>query len=186
MSFSAGKLPGVSLPHALLGLLALRPATGYDLARVFDTDLGRYAWQAGHTSVYPELGKLAAQGLAEVTEEGARGAKTYTLTDDGRAELRRWMLAPPQQGKVRNEPVLRMFLIAALPRDDALAVLDRTAEDAERSLAVLRAVRAEHPDDAPMLGEDGMGQLAAEFGVRQYETVRDWARWAAERLRAEA
>ncbi|MEV1295605.1 PadR family transcriptional regulator [Pseudonocardia sp. NPDC049635] len=175
----------MSLPHALLGLLALRPATGYELARMFDGDLGRYAWQAGHTSVYPELGKLAAQGLAEVTEEGARGAKTYALTEDGRAELRRWMLEPQRQGKVRNEGVLRLFLIAALPREDALAVLDRTAEEAERDLAELRQVRAEHPDDASMLGEQGIGQLAAEFGVRQYETVRDWARWAAERLRAE-
>ncbi|MBP2371138.1 PadR family transcriptional regulator [Pseudonocardia parietis] len=175
----------MSLPHALLGLLAVEPGTGYDLTRMFDSDLGRYAWQAGHTSIYPELAKLAANGLVEVTAQGPRGAKTYDVTEAGRAELRRWMLAPQQQGRVRNEPVLRMFLIAALPRPEALELLDRIEQEAEQGAAELREVRAEHPDTAPMLGPEGLGQLAAEFGVRQYEVVRDWARWAADRLRAE-
>lgn len=175
----------MSLPHALLGLLAVQPGTGYDLTRMFDGDLGRYAWQAGHTSIYPELAKLTANGLVEVTAQGPRGAKTYAVTEAGRAELQRWMLAP-QQGRVRNEPVLRMFLIASLPRPDALELLARIEQEADQGAAELRAVRAEHPDDAPMLGPDGLGQLAAEFGMRQYEVVRDWARWAADRLRAEA
>ena len=45
----------MSLSHALLGLLAVRPRSGYELTKVFGGDLGRYAWQAGHTSIYPEL-----------------------------------------------------------------------------------------------------------------------------------
>ena len=76
----------MSLRHALLGLLAREPASGYDLTRYFEGDLGRYAWQAGHTSIYPELNKLAGRGLVEVTSEGARGAKTYDVTPAGRAE----------------------------------------------------------------------------------------------------
>ncbi|SFO01817.1 transcriptional regulator, PadR family [Pseudonocardia ammonioxydans] len=175
----------MSLPHALLGLLAVGPNTGYELAKYFEGDLGRYAWQAGHTSVYPELNRMAGSGLIEVTALGPRGAKTYSVTDAGRTELRRWMMAPPADAKVRNEHVLRMFLISALPREDALSLLDRMAESTDESAAELRKVRAEHPDGAPMHGAEGFGQLAAEFGVRQYEAVRDWARWAADRLRAE-
>lgn len=175
----------MSLPHALLGLLAVGPSTGYELAKHFEGDMGRYAWQAGHTSVYPELNRMAGSGLIEVTAHGPRGAKTYTVTDAGRTELHRWMMAPPTDAKVRNEHVLRMFLISALPRDDALFLLDRMAESTDEAATELRKVRAEHPEDGPMLGAEGFGQLAAEFGVRQYEAVRDWARWAADRLRAE-
>ncbi|MFP5022608.1 PadR family transcriptional regulator [Pseudonocardia phyllosphaerae] len=175
----------MSLRHALLGLLAVRPSTGYELAKEFEGDLGRHAWQAGHTSVYPELNRMAEDGLAEVTAEGARGAKTYTVTETGRTELHRWLMSPPGPTRARNEYVLRMFLISALPHDDALALLEQIAESTGDAAAELRAVREAHPDDGPLLGADGFGQLAAEYGLRQYEAVRDWARWAAERLRDE-
>lgn len=174
----------MSLPHALLGLLSVHPRSGYELTKAFERDLGRYAWQAGHTSIYPELNRMAEAGLVEVTHEGARGARTYDVTPAGREELRTWLLTPPKQAKVRNEQVLRMFLLSALEPADALVVLHRIAEATDQGVTDLRKVREEHAD-APMTGADGFGQLAAEFGLRQYEAVRDWARWAIERLERE-
>jgi PadR family transcriptional regulator, regulatory protein AphA len=175
----------MSLSHALLGLLAVRPRSGYELTKAFETDLGRYAWQAGHTSIYPELNRMADAGLVEVTHEGARGARTYAVTASGRAELRTWLLSPPTQVKVRNEAVLRMFMISALEPADALAVLERIAESTARQAETLRAVREDY-SEGPLTGEDGFGQLAAEYGLRQYEATRDWARWAIERVSKEA
>jgi PadR family transcriptional regulator AphA len=171
----------MSLPHALLGLLAVAPRSGYELAKAFDGDLGRYAWQAGHTSIYPELARLAERGLVEVTREGARGSRTYSVTDAGRDELRTWLLTPPRQGaKVRNELVLRMFLLSALDPPDARKLLERIAASTARDAAVLRKVRAEA---GPVrLGPEGFGQLAAEYGLRQYDAVHDWALWALDQL----
>lgn len=169
------------LTHALIGLLAVEPRSGYELTKAFDADLGRYAWQAGHTSIYPELNRLAERGLIEVTHEGARGSRTYAATDAGRAELRDWLLTPSRGAKVRNEPVLRMFLLSALEPADALVVLRRIAGDAAGGVAELRRVREEAGPGVPA-GPDGFGQLAAEFGVRQFEAVHDWALWAIEQL----
>src|SRR5437588_10008069 len=118
----------MSLRHALLGLLADEPASGYDLHRRFECDLGRYAWQAGHTGIYPELVKMADEGLVIVKATGARGRKTYALTEDGRAELRSWLMSPPRQGTVRNETVLRMFLVQALEPGDARILLKAIVE----------------------------------------------------------
>ncbi|WP_234028061.1 PadR family transcriptional regulator [Pseudonocardia dioxanivorans] len=176
---------GMSLTHALLGLLATRPQSGYELTKAFEGDLGRYAWQAGHTSIYPELAKLAERGLVEVTAEGARGSKTYDVTDAGRAELRDWLMSPPsRQAKVRNEQVLRMFLLSALDRDDAVTLLRRIAASTAEQADVLRAIREEAGDVVP--GPAGFGQLAAEYGLRQYETVSSWALWAIEQLQTPA
>src|SRR5689334_15964133 len=170
----------MSLPHALLGLLAVAPSTGYELTKAFAGDFGRYAWQAGHTSIYPELARLAESDLIEVTHEGARGSRTYAVTDAGRAELRSWLFAPPGQGKVRNELVLRMFLLSALEPADARELLGRIATSTEREAAELRRVRAEA---GPVrLGPEGFGQLAAEYGLRQYEAVHEWAVWASHQL----
>jgi DNA-binding PadR family transcriptional regulator len=175
----------MSLPHALLGLLAVEPRSGYELTKAFAADLGRYAWQAGHTSIYPELGRLADRGLIAVTEEGARGSRTYSVTTEGYAELRSWMLTPRRRGKVRNEEVLRMFLISALEPADALVLLRGIAEHAAEESTVLRKTMDAAPAEIPA-GADGFGYLAAEFGIRQFEAVHGWALWAIEKLEAAA
>lgn len=172
----------MSLTHAILGLLAVQPQSGYELTKVFAGDLGQYAWQAGHTSIYPELGRLAERGLVEVTAEGARGSRTYAVTGAGREELRSWLLAPPDpNAKVRNEQVLRMFLLSALEPGDALVVLKRIAERTAAAAETLRQVRAQ-AGPAIEQGKAGFGQLAAEYGLRQYQAVHGWAEWAIEQL----
>jgi PadR family transcriptional regulator, regulatory protein AphA len=183
MSELDGRIAGVSLPHALLGLLAVQPRSGYELTKAFEADLGRYAWQAGHTSIYPELNRLAAEGLLEVTHEGARGSRTYAVTDAGRAELRSWLLAPPRPAKVRNEVVLRMFLLSALEPEDALTVLHRIADTTAAGAAELRRVREENGTPVDR-GVASFGLLAAEYGLRQYDAVHGWALWAIEQYEA--
>ena len=173
----------MSLRHALLGLLAHEPASGYDLTRYFEGDLGRYAWQAGHTRIYPELVKMAEEGLVAIESTGARGRKTYALTGHGRTELRAWMLSPPARATVRDETVLRMFLIQALEPGDARTVLTRVAEHCEAELARLRPTMERIDGE---VGTDALpfGRLAGEYGVRQYDAVVRWARWALDRLDA--
>ncbi|MDN5915910.1 MAG: PadR family transcriptional regulator [Pseudonocardia sp.] len=175
----------MSLSHALLGLLAVEPRSGYELTQAFKGDLGRYAWQAGHTSIYPELAKLADRGLVEVTEEGPRGSRTYSVTPQGHTELRSWMLDPPRRGTVRNEPVLRMFLISALDPADALVLLHGIAEHTATESTNLRRTVRDIPATIPA-GPEGFGHLAAEYGIRQFDAVHDWALWAIETLQGQA
>jgi PadR family transcriptional regulator, regulatory protein AphA len=173
----------VSLRHALLGLLASEPASGYDLSRQFEGDLGRYAWQAGHTRIYPELVKMAEEGLVTVEATGARGRKTYAVTAAGRDELRSWLMAPPEQGAVRNETVLRMFLVPVLDPDDARSLLGSIAEHCETELAYLRPTMASI-DEAEGTDTLPFGRVAGEYGIRMYEALAGWSAWARERLDA--
>lgn len=83
----------VSLRHALLALLEARPMTGYQLAKQFD-ESAIYVWHAQHPQIYTELRKLEGQGLveADTAPRGAHATKrTYFLTEDGCAELARWV-----------------------------------------------------------------------------------------------
>lgn len=173
----------MSLPHALLGLLAIEPRSGYELTKEFESYLGRYAWQAGHTSIYPELSKLAERDLVRITHEGARGSRTYDVTAEGREELRRWLLQPTSApAKMRNELVLRMFLLNALDRDDALDVLRGIRDEAAQGIAELDPLRRPPHTALPAKSKKGFGMFAVEFGVRQYEAIHGWAEWAIEQL----
>ena len=102
-------LNGMSLRHAMLGLLATEPATGYELTAKFDKSLGN-AWHASHSQIYPELAKLEAEGMVEVIAQGARNSKTWALTDAGREELRHWLVEVEPSRQQRNESALRLFL----------------------------------------------------------------------------
>jgi hypothetical protein len=94
-------------------------------------------------------------------------------------------LQPPKRsGKVRNEEVLRMFLLSALDPTDARTVLAQVAESTAAAAAELREIRAAHKGSS-FVGPEGFGQLAAEFGLRQYDAVHEWALWAMAQLEAD-
>jgi PadR family transcriptional regulator AphA len=170
----------MSLRHALLGLLADTPQTGYDLAKLFELTLADHAWHASHSQIYPELKRMLADGLVQVVEEGARGSRVYDVTADGRAELRRWMFTPMGETPARNEFVLRLFMLSSLDLPDVRVLVDQIARTSEAEVVQLAGVIEEMervPDAAP-----GYARFAAEFGRRYFGLQRDWARWVLQEL----
>lgn len=168
----------MSLRFALLGLLDRTPSSGYDLTRRFAEGVGSYAWSAKHSQIYPELKKLTDAGLIEITDLGPRGKKTYTLTPAGRGELRTWLLSPPPgSGGVRNEFVLRLFLLSSLNREEAGRILHGTLAYAREQGDLLRSEFAGVVEayQSPSGGAPGM---AAQFGIHSYEALEEWATWA--------
>ncbi|GAB3924164.1 PadR family transcriptional regulator [Microlunatus endophyticus] len=174
----------MSLRFALLGLLNEHPSSGYDLTRRFSEGIGAYAWDAKHSQIYPELRKLTEDGLIEIAEEGARGRKTYAITGQGQEELRGWLLRPPTvAGGVRNEYVLRLFLLSALDQDEARQILTRTIEYSTRQR---EAIDAEYQEHLAGGGAARQGALAAQYGIRMYQATIEWAQWAIEQITAES
>jgi DNA-binding PadR family transcriptional regulator len=172
----------VSLRYALLGLLAEEPASGYDLTKRFERVLQRYAWHAQHSQIYPELNRMAADDLIAVVAEGARGRRTYAITDAGRADLRQWMVDPPGDFVVRNEYVLRLFLLSTLDTAEARRLLEWMAEVNAKQVLELRAAVAAFDTAADPAGGMPLQRLVAEFGLRSFQLLTEWAEWAIERI----
>ena len=172
----------MSLRFALLGLLEDGPASGYTLTTRFDRSLRRYAWSAQQSHIYPELNKLAGEGLIEVAEEGARGRRTYALTATGREALRAWLLAEPRQRAVRDEYALRRMLISALEPAEARVQIEADLAEATSTVAELRALAEAADAGAHPRGGLRFGRLALEHGIYQAQATEAWARWALEQL----
>jgi len=175
----AKKVSTMSLRHALLGLLAEHPASGYDLLKQFEGSLA-FVWPATQSQLYTELGRLADSGLIEVQAEGPRRRKEYAVTAEGRAELERWLRDTEPDRRVRDERVLRTFLLWAVDSDAARAFFEAEAESTRRYLDRLQNIadHVEFGDSAP----DRFRRIALEDGLRRSTAYLEWAEWAAKHV----
>jgi DNA-binding PadR family transcriptional regulator len=157
------------LRHAVLGLLAAEPASGYELTQRFERSLA-HAWHASHSQIYPELSKLQDAGMVEVVAEGPRNRKTWAVTDAGRAELRRWLMETEPNRLQRSEPLLRGFLIFLLDPEDRRQVLEQELRVAEEAAADYAQIKA----GAEASGHQGRFLPVLEFGIRNNAVLREW------------
>ncbi|GIH74324.1 PadR family transcriptional regulator [Planobispora longispora] len=171
----------MSLRMALLGLLTISgPASGYDLTKLFESSIN-HAWQARHSQIYPELNKMSADGLVTVGEQGARGRKTYAVTEEGARLLREWLLAGEPSRLARHEESLRAFLVPALEPDEAVALLREQARGYDARLAELEALGEPKTLERGRRAE-GFGRYALDLGLRHMRMMRDWARDTADEI----
>ena len=174
------------LSRALLGLIAAEPMSGYGLARLFERTLAR-AWPARHPQIYPALAELESQGLLRVSETGPRRRKTYTVTDRGIAEVQTWLRETAPDRTVRNEPILRLFMLWLLDSSEAVAFFDHEIESHQERLTGFEQTLA---DDERQRRQHGTAQggiafcasLALEWGIRYEREYIDWATQARERI----
>jgi PadR family transcriptional regulator AphA len=159
----------MSLPHAVLGLLAVQPTTGYDLAQRFDRSLAN-AWHASHSQIYPALARLQEAGMVEVVGEGARRSRTWALTPQGHEELRRWMTETEPNRSQRNETAVRWFLLSVIPPAEQRIALERELAFSEQEIERLQAI-AEHLDAA---AHPQAFRSTVELALRMSSVMRDW------------
>jgi PadR family transcriptional regulator AphA len=159
----------MSLRHAVLGLLAVEPATGYDLAQRFDRSLAN-AWHASHSQIYPELARLQDAGMVEVVGEGARRSRTWAVTSEGREELRRWMTETEPNRSQRNETAVRWFLLSVISPADQRVALERELAFSEEEIERLQEL-AERLDAVP---HPQAFRSTVELGLRLTSVMRDW------------
>lgn len=97
------------LKYAILGLVNRESMTGYDLMKEFNEDLVNF-WYARHSQIYPELNKLAKEGLItyETIIQGEKmEKKLYSITDAGREDFLCW-LAKPEELEPTPKDIFRL------------------------------------------------------------------------------
>lgn len=167
-----------TLGHALLGVLAEGPRTGYALVRHLAQSIA-YTWPAGHSQVYPELARLLEAGLIREGEPAPRGGRPYELTDAGLEEVRRWLAETSPSRTVRDEASLRLFFLWLLDPADAEGYLRGEAERAREVLAELEAIAEQEDPDNP---KTRAYRVALELGLRSARARLEWAEWALVRV----
>ncbi len=163
--------------HALLGLLAVRDWTTYELAKQVKRSLNWF-WPRAERKLYDEPKRLVEQGLATATREqtGRRARTVYSITGQGRAALREWLSEPPAPRSIEFEGMLKVFFADQGTPDQLLATLDRIEDEASARLAALAEMAATRPVPFPQRAH--LSAIALRLQYEQEDAVLRWARWA--------
>ncbi len=101
----------MSLRFALLGLLAVEPASGYDLKRAINRST-YFIWNATGPQIYNTLHKLREEGCItsqSLAQDGKPDKQIHTITATGLARLEDFMSEPIHASVTRDEVLLRIF-----------------------------------------------------------------------------
>lgn len=101
----------MSLRFALLGLLAVEPASGYDLKRAINRST-YFIWNATGPQIYNTLHKLREEECItsrSLAQDGKPDKKIHTITSRGRTRLEEFMSEPIHASVTRDEVLLRIF-----------------------------------------------------------------------------
>jgi PadR family transcriptional regulator, regulatory protein AphA len=165
---------------AVLGLLALRPWSTYELARQMKRGL-HYFWRSAESGVYEEPKKLVARGLAkaEFGHVGRRPRTVYTITPKGRAALRDWLGVEPAPAHLALEALVKVWFGEQGTKDELLAAIDSIRNEAEGLLSHAAGLAREYLGEAPPFPERlHVNTLVFKFMWDYAETVTRWSDWA--------
>src|SRR5918996_405172 len=137
------------IAYALLGLLQLKPLSGYEMKALIDKSI-RFFWAASYGQIYPELRRLETAGLVEreSAPQGQRQRNVYRLTPDGEAALHDWLVADDVGYEYRDLGLPKLFLSDALSVQQQQALLERLAANHGRTLSQLRELERGVPAGA--------------------------------------
>ncbi len=163
----------------ILGLLSHEELTGYEIKKRIDTTL-KFFWSASYGSIYPALNDLVNRGFATKREDtnSKRNKLIYTITENGRDYLKKWLSLPIEKDELRYETLLKLFFGNEKGEEQALIHIEAFEKKIERELPYL--LQAETVLNK-CLNENTTHKyylLTVEFGIKTYQTYLEWCKEA--------
>jgi DNA-binding PadR family transcriptional regulator len=156
--------------YVILGMISRQPRSGYEIKALVD-DSTRFFWAASYGQIYPELKRLAKEGLAEGLDapRGERKRTVYAITAAGRTALKEWLGQRPSTYETRDEGLLKLFFAGALPPGQAARILQSMRE---HRLGLVERLRAMEPK--ALEKEDPFPLMVLRGGIEFNEWYADW------------
>jgi PadR family transcriptional regulator, regulatory protein AphA len=159
--------------YVVLGLVAERPSSGYDLAAFAEGSIGQF-FPLTRSHIYSELERLSRLGLLQATEvEAERYAtkRVYTITAEGVEVLRGWLDDPrlPAE-RQRNVFLVRVFFGDQVSPGRIEGLLDSYEQAAHAWRDELVAL----VDSLAARPEAAFRRATAMYGVEQLEAKLRW------------
>ncbi|MGE5415445.1 MAG: PadR family transcriptional regulator [Acidobacteriota bacterium] len=176
----------MTIKYAILGLLSWKSFSGYDLKKMF-TNITAFYWSGNNNQIYRTLVQLLGEGLVthEVQyQENSPNKKIYTITEEGKAELKKWVLSNPEPPELRKTFLIQLAWADQLSSEEIDSLLTAYAREVEMQMLmeqekVRRKVLI--PERTPR--ESYLWQMMTENIISSYESELNWVKRLREGLK---
>jgi PadR family transcriptional regulator, regulatory protein AphA len=172
------KRDGGTTPNALLGLLSMKPMSGYDIRALISESIGHF-WSESYGQIYPSLKRLAAGGFVEKKTQRQKARpdrNVYSLTGKGRERLREWLALPAAEEVHRSELLLKLFfgaqVLPEVSRKHVAEFMEAHVAALKMYGAIAKTLRREEADD-PQLP---YWLMTVNFGRHRSAALVKWSR----------
>ncbi len=168
----------MSLAHAILGILADQPMTGYDLkTQCFDGSIAHF-WPADQAQIYRTLDRMAGDGWVtpEIQPQSDRpNRKVYTITPAGEAELDRWLNdAEPGPNPVREAALVQLFFAHRIKPERTREHLLRLRRTYAQKLSTFEAIPLPGLDEPGIPQQYRYQRMTLEMGLAWARNGIQW------------
>jgi PadR family transcriptional regulator, regulatory protein AphA len=172
--------PLTTTSYAVLGLLAVRSWTTYELTKQMEASM-RNLWPRAERKIYDEPKKLVEHGLATVTRDtvGKRPRAVYAITPAGRRALRDWLDEPGALASLEFEALVKVVFAEQGDKRQLLDTLRRIRDGYEYKTH-MDAQWADHYLRTGGQFPDRLAIISVAFKLQSdlNRTFGEWARWA--------
>lgn len=129
------------MEFVILGLLALRAMTIYDLNKALEKGISLF-YSASFGSINAAIGKMLEKGwiLGEEKVENGRNKKIFHLTPSGQQAFQDWLGSEIEAEKVKDPALTRLYFMGFTPLEERIRVLEAHLEKLRQVLAALDAI----------------------------------------------
>lgn len=170
------------LENAVLGLLTLRPMSGYEIKQLFDKSIS-FLWRVHMSQIYPALARLKESGLVDmdlVPQEKKPTKKVYSITRKGRRALQSWLREAARDPAIKDEFPLKVFFARNIERETLVAQVGERLDAAQARLALYHDLERLF-GDLQEAGSDSyprediyFWRMALRWTILREEGVREW------------
>jgi DNA-binding PadR family transcriptional regulator len=156
--------------HAVLALLADRPAHGYEIKRGLEERFGSVVAPLNAGQVYTTLQRLQRDELvtdAAIAQSRRPDKRVYRLTDAGFEALAEWLGTASAPTRLRDDFFMKLVFAQSLRLADPAVLIARQRAAYLRSLGELERVLADG-------GADGTTALVVEGAALHLEADLKW------------
>ena len=171
--------------YAILGMLALRPWSAYELTQQMRRSLN-YCLPTVESVLYQEPKRLVRHGLVSAKREavGTRTRTVYRITAQGRKVLADWLATPLPPPRLEVPVMLRLLYADQASKEDLLeAITSARAWALDRAPDALAQVRGYLADGGPFPERLHISSMFARFYVDLFEAMIDWCDYAEDQIR---
>ena len=174
--------------YVLLGLIAKKPQSGYDIKKFIDQAV-HYFWNESYGQIYPMLKALVAEGLATVDtqeQEGKPDKNIYAITEKGVEVMKEWLLEPAEEAPARYEVLLKLYFGNHIGVNQNIEHLQQFKDEQEKKLDIFKDIEnhlihvcANHPEKIYSL-------LTVRFGINECLFRINWCETSIAALKSQS